>query len=142
MRSTGVPGVPLVGAKNSPGSSLQTYGTLESVFEHVEEISGAKRKQNLIDHRQQVMLSRQLVRLDTDVPIEIDWPAARTGRIDRPAVSELFARLGIRRLAEKFDALAATPENLARDARKIVAPPNSNGCFDEGAGRMPRKRLS
>ena len=47
--SDNIPGVPGIGDKTA-AELLQRFGSLESVLEHVDEISGAKRKQNLIEH--------------------------------------------------------------------------------------------
>jgi len=103
-----VPGVPLIGPKLAR-QLLEQYGTLEKVLDHAEEVSGAKRRQNLVEGRQQALLSRELVRLDQHVPVAIDWAAGRAGGIDRDRARELFHELGFRSLAQKVDALKGTP---------------------------------
>ncbi len=99
-----VPGVPLIGPKLAR-QLLQQYGSLEQVLEHAAEVSGAKRRQNLIEGRQQALLSRELVRLDRHVPVAIDWDAGRVGGIDRNRALELFREFGFRSLAEKVNVL-------------------------------------
>ena len=99
-----VPGVPLIGPKIA-GELIQKYGTLEEVLDHANEVSGAKRKQNLLEHADLALMSRVLVRLDQNVPVEIDWNAARPGRVDRDRALELFRRFGFRSMAEKLDVL-------------------------------------
>jgi len=99
-----VPGVPLVGPKLAR-QLLQKYGTLEGVLDHAAEVSGAKRRQNLMEGRQQALLSRQLVRLDRHVPVAVDWGAGRVGSMDGGRVRELFREFGFQSLAEKADAL-------------------------------------
>ncbi len=103
-----VPGVPLIGPKLAR-QLLQQYGTLEQVLEHAGEVSGAKRRQNLIEGRRQALLSRELVRLNLEAPVAIDWEAGRVGRFDRNQVLELFRDFGFRSLAEKVDALESEP---------------------------------
>ncbi len=95
-----VPGVPLIGPKIAQ-QLIETYGTLENVLDHAEEVKGAKRKQNLIDYREQAMLSKQLVRLDRQVPVTPDWAACRVGAIDRERLTELFQDFGFRSLAQR-----------------------------------------
>jgi DNA polymerase-1 len=107
-----VPGVPLIGPKNA-SQLLQQYGTLEGIWEHIDEVTGKKRKENLIQFRDQALRSRELVRLDVNVPLEFNWRAGRIDRIDRGRVVELFQEFGFRRLGERLDAIA--PE--------IVPPP-------------------
>jgi DNA polymerase-1 len=103
-----VPGVPLIGPKLAK-ELIEKYGTLEAVLDHADEVSGKKRKQNLIEGRDQAMLSRKLVRLDDHVPAPIDWSAGRVGPLDRDRMSELFTEFGFRSLLGKLDAVAAGP---------------------------------
>ncbi len=100
-----VPGVPLIGPKIA-GQLLQQYDTLEGVYAHVDEIAGKKRKENLLQFKEQAFLSRQLVRLDAQVPLDIDWNAGRVGRADRQRVLQLFQEFGFRRLGERLDAIS------------------------------------
>jgi len=99
-----VPGVPLIGPKAAQ-DLLTQYGSLEAVLDHAEEVSGAKKRQNLIDYRDDAMLSQKLVRLDTDVPITPDWNAARVGGVDHVRLAEMFKEFGFRSLAERAAAL-------------------------------------
>jgi DNA polymerase-1 len=95
-----VPGVPLVGPKLAQ-QLLEQYGTLEEVLRHADDVAGAKRKENLRNFGSQALLSRQLVRLCRDVPLELDWARARTGRFDRARLRSILADLGFRGLAAK-----------------------------------------
>ena len=101
-----VPGVPLIGPKLAR-DLLQRYGTLEGVLAHASELSGTKRRENLMNSRELVMLSRQLTRLRDDAPVSLDWPAARLARARPTLVRELCDELGFRRLAERLERLAA-----------------------------------
>ena len=72
-----VPGVPLIGPKIAQ-ELLAKYETLENVLDHASEVAGAKRQQNLINYRADALMSQQLARLETQVPVEFDWQAARS----------------------------------------------------------------
>ena len=100
-----VPGVPQIGPKSAQ-ELLTKYQTLEGVFEHVNEVSGAKRKENLINGKALAFTSRDLVRLKTDVPVEIDWSAARVGRWQLDKLLALCQECGFRQLARRMEALA------------------------------------
>jgi DNA polymerase-1 len=102
-----VPGIPLIGPKIAR-ELLEKYDTLEGIFDHAQEIAGAKRRQNLIEGREKALLSRQLVRLDKNVPIEIDWEAARVRPFDVPRVVALFGEFGFHRFAEQARAREST----------------------------------
>ena len=107
-----VPGVPLFGPKLAR-QLLAKYDHLDQLLEHADEVAGAKRRQNLVDHRDDALLSRRLVQLDAHVPIEPDWNAARVGHIDHARLVELFQEYGFRSLAQRAAALegnqTATP---------------------------------
>ena len=96
-----VPGVPLIGPK-AARDLLEKYGTLENILAHADEVSGAAKKENLKKYREQALMSRVLVKLDTCVPIEIPWRSARSSCGDPAAARALFEEFGFRRLAEQF----------------------------------------
>ncbi len=68
--SDNIPGVPGVGAKTA-SVLLQKYNTLDGVYENIDEISGTV-KQKLINGKDKAYLSKELARLYTDAPIELD----------------------------------------------------------------------
>ena len=102
-----VPGVPLIGPKIA-SELLERFGTVEEVLDHAEEVSGKKRKQNLIDFREDALISRKLVELDQHVPIEPDWHAMRVGAMDVPRLEELFRDYGFRALGDRIKELATS----------------------------------
>lgn len=109
-----VPGVPGIGPKTAQ-QLLETYGTLDNLLEHAAEVPGAKGKK-LLECRDQALLSRQLVRLDTQVPIVPDWDASRVGGIDHTATVELFAEFGFRSFVERVAKLSPTAKPVASTA--------------------------
>ena len=95
-----VPGVPLIGPKIAQ-ELLATFDDLDSVLDHANEVAGAKRKQNLMEFRDDAIMSRELVRLDRAVPITPDWEAARVGGTDLERIRELFQEFGFRSLEQR-----------------------------------------
>ena len=121
-----VPGVPGIGPKTAQ-QLLETYGTLDNLLEHSADVPGAKGKK-LTECSRAALLSRQLVQLDTQVPIRPDWDASRVGGFDHEAVTAIFAEFGFRSFVERFAKLAAaptaTPASTAREANyEIVDTP-------------------
>ncbi len=106
-----VPGVPGIGPKTAQ-QLLETYGTLDNLLEHAAEVPGAKGKK-LAECRDQALLSRQLVRLDTNVPIVPDWDASRVGGVDHNAINELFNEFGFRSFGERVAKLSSVPLSVA-----------------------------
>jgi DNA polymerase-1 len=108
--SDNIPGVPGIGDKTAT-SLLQEYGDLETVLGSVDKISGAKRKENLVNHADDARISKQLATIMRDVPVEID-PADEAARApDRSRLREVFRQFELRApLARLEDALAADDE--------------------------------
>ena len=104
--SDNVPGVPLIGPKVA-SDLLQKFETLEGVFDAAVGMKG-KRYENIRNGRDLALLSRELVKLRTDVPLEIDWEAARLGGVDPERLRRLFQYWGFRSLIGKVDELAET----------------------------------
>ncbi|MCC7476402.1 MAG: DNA polymerase I, partial [Pirellulales bacterium] len=101
-----VPGVPGIGPKTAQ-QLLESYGTLDNLLDHAAEVPGAKGKK-LAESREIALLSRQLARLENNVPIEPDWDACRVGGFNGEALSTLFAEFGFRSIAERAARLAST----------------------------------
>ena len=100
----GIPGVPLVGPKLAR-DLLEKYDTLDNLYQHLQDINAGKRRENLETYREQVLMSRELVRLRADLCLAIDWSQAlisRPGRIQRQRVTELCSEFGFRRLADRL----------------------------------------
>ncbi len=99
--SDNVPGAPGIGPKTAL-KLLGEYGDLDTVLEHASEISGKRARESLTENAELVRLSRRLVTIQTDVPIELDLESLRVQEPDRERLRKLFVELEFRRLAEKF----------------------------------------
>jgi DNA polymerase-1 len=79
--SDNVPGVPGIGKKTAL-DLITRFGTIEGVLEHIDEVSGTKRKQNLIENRDVAIMSRELVTIDVNAPVTFDMDAMRRAPLD------------------------------------------------------------
>ena len=111
--SDNIPGVPGIGDKTA-AQLLQQFGSLESVLDSVDEISGAKRKQNLTEHADDARVSKQLATLKYDVEVPIDMADAVRQTPDRSRLREVAAEFELRqviqRLEEEFDEIVPDRE--------------------------------
>ncbi len=97
-----VPGVPKCGPKTA-AKWIQTYGALEEVMAHADEIGG-KVGENLRASLDFLPLSKQLVTIHCDVPLEVGPRELKRGEPDTDALRDLFSRLEFRSwLAELLD---------------------------------------
>ena len=66
-----VPGVPGIGIKTA-AQLIEEYGDLETLLARAGEIKQNKRRENLIEFAEQARISRRLVELDNNVPVDVD----------------------------------------------------------------------
>ena len=104
-----VPGVPNIGPKAAQ-QLLEQFNTLDDVFENIEQVAGEKRKENLKNNRDLAFLSRDLVRLSRECPIDLPWSQMRPSTFDRNQAMDLFRELGFRKLSDAFVSLLGTIE--------------------------------
>ena len=96
-----VPGIPLIGPKLAR-QLLEQYGTLDAVLDNAESVSGKKRKQNLIEGRERARLSRELVKLRTDVDVAIPWSRSGRDAADPERLGRLCDEFGFRSLKDRI----------------------------------------
>ncbi|MDR3183451.1 MAG: DNA polymerase I [Planctomycetaceae bacterium] len=93
-----VPGVPHIGPKTA-AELLKQFGSLEGIYENLNKIGG-KKQEYLANGKDSAFLSRRLVTLRTDVPLNIDWNSY-TG-FDTEKLRPLFQRFGFASLLEQL----------------------------------------
>lgn len=109
--SDNVPGVRGVGEKTAC-KLLETYGSVDALYEHVDEIKG-KVRENLIQGKESAYLSRKLVTIDTNVDVDVDLESCRRRELDRARLADVFAKLEFRSLLEEFLPDAGAEESLS-----------------------------
>jgi DNA polymerase-1 len=114
--SDNIPGVPGIGEKTAT-QLLQQFGSLEGVLESVEQISGAKRKQNLTDHADDARLSKQLATLHYDIETGVDLGEAMAKEPDRGALRDFMREFELRAVMERLE--EALPEGEAVPGRRV-----------------------
>lgn len=120
--SDNVPGVPGIGEKTAL-KLLQEYGSVEELLERAEEVKGKRAREGLLGHREDALLSKRLVRILTDVELDVDWHRLRRTEPDLGRVEAIFDELGFgSRLRERVRAHAGgdgraegRPEPLGED---------------------------
>jgi DNA polymerase-1 len=129
-----VPGVPGIGDKGAR-DLVREYGSVESVLEHADEVKRAAYREGLKGHREEALLSKQLVTLRTDVPVELDLEAWRLREADKPAAHALFKELEFQALAREY---APEVETAAAEHRLLTTGEEIEAVVAEAreAGRV------
>ena len=104
--SDNIPGVKGVGDKTAQ-QLLQAYGDLETILAKAPEIPGKRPREALLANAANARLSRQLVTLKRDVPVELDLEQLRVRPPDTETLAALFTELEFRTLVPKLDTLPA-----------------------------------
>ena len=120
--SDNIPGVPGVGPKKA-AQLIAKYGSAGEVLAHADELT-PKLRENVLASAETMALSRQLVTLDCDAPIELALDKMDMTGIDTSAARDLFAELGFKRLVDQIDAPAteSKPTDQSTEGEKNAAP--------------------
>ena len=139
--SDNIPGVPGIGDKTA-AQLLQSFGDLEGVLGSIDEISGAKRKENLTNHAEDARVSKVLATMRRDLPVDLDIVAAASQSPDRSKLREVFRefelRDPLRRLEEFLGAEEAAPSPEAQT--EVSARVRAGRLADVAALRGRRAR--
>ncbi|MBI2471290.1 MAG: DNA polymerase I, partial [Planctomycetes bacterium] len=107
--SDNVPGIPGIGNKTAL-ELIQKWGSMESVLTNVDQISGKKRQENLRLFAEQARLSRRLLKLYSDIPIQVNMNACKLNTTENTKLKKLFRGFGFNTLLADMVATAKTEE--------------------------------
>ncbi len=131
--SDNIPGVPGIGDKTA-AQLLQQFGDLEGVLGSVDDISGAKRKQNLIEHADDARVSKQLATMVEDVEVPLDVTDQLRSTPDRSrlrdAANEFELRAVIQRLDDEWDEVV--PGRMVEETIEVEAQEGAPAELAEG----------
>jgi DNA polymerase-1 len=113
--SDNIPGVPGIGDKTA-GQLVAQYGSLDGVYQHVDELSPGRRK-NLIEHEEDARTSKELATMRRDLDLDVDPAELVLEPPDRSQLREMFRRFEFRGLLNRVDAL----DEAVPAAARIVA---------------------
>ncbi len=100
-QSDNVPGVPGVGPKTAE-PLVQKYGTIENILSHVDEIPQKGLREKLTANRDLALLSKKLVTIEVNAPVEIDFHQLKAAEKNTGALLALYTELEFRNLARRL----------------------------------------
>ena len=143
--SDNIPGVPGIGDKTA-AQLLQQFGSLEDVLAHIDEVSGAKRKENLTNHAEDARVSKRLATVQRDVPVDLDPAAGGRARARPLAAARGLPRVRAARPAappgggpRRRGAAAPTAAETAATLRVRVRRGRASDVARLGDGKAPRR---
>ncbi len=113
--SDNIPGVPGVGEKTAL-KLVQQFGSVEGVYERLEEVTPEKLRENLRQHEEEARHSKDMATIHTEAPVTLDLDACRTKDYDREQVLELFKELEFKSLMSRLPGAAEAEGGRGRAA--------------------------
>ena len=120
------PGAPGIGVKTA-AQLIAEYGDVETLLERAEEIKQPKRRQTLIDHAEAVRLSKQLVTLKQDVPLEVPCEDLAVADPDPATLLEFLEKMEFRTITRRVR------EHFAMEGVDVEAVQEDAPAFDAKA---------
>ncbi|CAN5755825.1 DNA polymerase I [soil metagenome] len=116
--SDNIPGVPGIGEKSAKALIAQ-FGPIESIFDHVEEVTPTRAQNALRGQDELAASSKHLATIVQNLEIDLPIESSRVGEFDREALVNLLRELEFRSLLQRLPDTSVKPE-LPRDTRKDV----------------------
>jgi len=107
--SDNVPGVPGIGVKTA-AELINKYGTLEKLLINAHEIKQNKRRETLIENKDKAIISKKLVTLMKDVPVEIKIEEFQLKEIDKDKLYKFLREMEFNRLLSSVISAYGEPE--------------------------------
>ncbi len=127
-----IPGVAGVGEKTAAGL-VATHGSVDAMYAAIETVTPEKLRAKLVEAKDVVLESRELMRLVRDLPVTLDEDRTQVGAYDREAVIRLFREYEFRTLIDRLPPLRGeAPDEAVARLRELGT--------DVGAARAPGAR--
>ncbi|MFY9936219.1 MAG: DNA polymerase I [Silvibacterium sp.] len=111
-----IPGAPGIGDKGSV-ELIQQFGSLEELLERAGEVKRKTYRESLENNRDTILLSRELVTIHCEVPLELNLDDMRTQAPDVSACRTLFTELEFTTLLKEL-----APPELSRQVEYVTEP--------------------
>ncbi len=115
-----IPGAKGIGDKGAR-ELIRRFGSVEAALDHASEVENKRYREALLNCREQVILSKQLARIASDAPVELDWEALARREPDWSALRDLYADLGFTSLLKELPA-ATTTSAVVTDYAALESP--------------------
>lgn len=123
-----IPGVPKVGEKTAT-SLMVTYGSIEGIYEHLDELKGKAIKESLMEHRDLAELSKVLATIKTDSDISLDYELAKAEGFFTPEAYALCKELEFKNMLSRFETKPETNTDYAQHLQVMDDLAKVEECF-------------
>lgn len=127
--SDNVPGIPGIGEKTAI-KLVREFGSIEGVLARVDEVKGQRLRDSLKKWADQALMSKALVSLVRDIPLDISLGDLKRRPYDEERLAEIFKRLEFRTLMEKMGLDAEPERNLEPPPVTVVTEEEAHLTLD------------
>ena len=127
-KSDNIPGVPKVGEKTAL-ELLRQFGSLENLYANLDKVTKPALRKRLEENKELAFLSRELVTIDTNVPVQVDIEALKAQKADGEKLRRIFEELEFRSLMDRLPEFTGeesggiqTFQNSEQDYQLIDSP--------------------
>ena len=111
-----IPGAKGIGEKGAT-ELIRKFGSVEIALDHAGEVANKRYREALQQQREQVMMSKKLAAIETNVPLELDLPSLQVREPDAAALLALYRELGFNSLLKELVATGAAEKNVEAGAQ-------------------------
>lgn len=124
-KSDNIPGVDGIGEKRAL-DFIRKYGSIENLYDNLDDISGKKTKENLENGEAVAYMSKKIGTIVTHAPVEFEYDDLALGEPDIPGLREKFSKLNFNKFLEELDGSSAeTPSKeftykISEELKKLI----------------------
>ena len=117
--SDNYPGVTKVGPKKA-SQLVQEYGSVENLYDHIDEMKQSKLKENLLNDKDKALLGKKLATIDCQTPVTIGIDDIKRKDVDYPKLRRFYEKMNFRKFLSELDPSAADSENQNDENEKVL----------------------
>jgi DNA polymerase-1 len=118
--SDNIPGIKGVGEKTAT-SLIQEFGSIKNMYANIDKITKPKLRENILNYKDDALMSEMLVTIKTDVPLKINFHNLNKTEADSKLLASIFEEMEFKTLTRKFSG----------NSGKVIPDNNADETSDE-----------
>lgn len=133
--SDNYPGVEKVGPKTAV-KLIQQFGSIENLYEHIDEVSGKKLKEHLIRDKDQALLSKRLATIDRDAPLTISLSDLKYDGADNDKLVDFYKKMNMKSFLREMEGASNQDAEKLPDVKYTVLTKDNLDELDQLSGEI------
>ncbi|KRN42521.1 DNA polymerase I [Fructilactobacillus fructivorans] len=133
--SDNYPGVEKVGPKTAV-KLIQQFGSIENLYEHIDEVSGKKLKEHLIRDKDQALLAKKLATIDRDAPLTISLSDLKYDGADNDKLVDFYKKMNMKSFLREMEGASNQDAEKLPDVKYTVLTKDNLDELDQLSGEI------